>query len=273
MKSLSIVLVLASLFFYDTGFAQPFAIGETNITFNDPARGGRSIPTQIYYPAATAGTNATPAAGQHCLVVFGHGFLIGYGQYQWIANALVPAGYIVAFPDTETGFPSHGDFGDDIAFLVGAIQAEGGVSGSVLFGAVGTKSAVGGHSMGGGASFLAAGGNTGIDALFNFAAAETNPSAIAAAGTVSVPTLVFEGTDDCVTPSAGNTGDMYAALGVACQSLISITGASHCQFANSDFVCGHRANWLWGNDIARRSGKYCNYLLATFFKLSLKKRL
>jgi len=210
----------------------------TNITFNDPARGGRSIPTQIYYPAVSAGTNATPATGQHCLVVFGHGFLIGYSQYQWLANALVPNGYIVAFPDTETGFPSHGDFGDDIAFLVGAIQAEGSVSGSVLFGAVGTKSAVGGHSMGGGASFLAAGGNTGIDALFNFAAAETNPSAIAAAGNVSVPTLVFEGTDDCVTPSAGNTGDMYAALGVACKSLVSITGASHCQFANNDFVCG-----------------------------------
>jgi len=149
----------------------------------------------------------------------------------------VPNGYIVAFPDTETGLPSHGDFGDDIAFLVGAIQAEGANAASVLFGAVGIKSAVGGHSMGGGASFLAAGGNTSIDALFNFAAAETSPSAIAAAGSVSVPTLVIEGTDDCVTPSAGNTGDMYAALNTPCQSLISITGGSHCQFANNDFVC------------------------------------
>jgi len=239
MKRLCIpIVMLVSLFFHSNSVAQPFAIGETNITFNDPARGGRSIPAQIYYPATAAGTNATPAAGMHCLVVFGHGFLIGFSQYQWLANALVPNGYIVAFPDTETGFPSHGDFGDDIAFLVGAIQAEGTISGSVLFGAVGNKSAVGGHSMGGGASFLAAGGNTGIDALFNFAAAETNPSAIAAAGNVSVPTLVIEGTDDCVTPSAGNTGDMYAALSTPCQSLISITGASHCQFANNDFVCG-----------------------------------
>lgn len=239
MKRLCIpIVLLVALFFHSNSMAQPFSIGETNLTFTDPARGGRSVPTQIYYPASTAGTNTSPAAGMHCLVVFGHGFLIGYSQYQWLANALVPNGYIVAFPDTETGFPSHGDFGDDIAFLVGAIQAEASVSGSVLFGAVSPNSAVGGHSMGGGASFLAAGGNTGINALFNFAAAETNPSAIAAAASVSVPTLVIEGTDDCVTPSAGNTGDMYAALGVACKSLISITGASHCQFANSDFVCG-----------------------------------
>lgn len=219
-------------------FAQPFAIGSTSITFNDPARSGRSIPTEIYYPATSAGTNTSPATGPHCLVVFGHGFLIGYAQYQWLANTLVPNGYIVAFPDTETGFPSHGDFGDDIAFLVGAIQAEGANASSVLLGAVGTKSAIGGHSMGGGASFLAAAGNTGIDALFNFAPAETTPSAIGAASTVGVPTLVFEGTDDCVTPSAGNSGDMYTNLSTVCHSLISITGASHCQFANSDFICG-----------------------------------
>ncbi len=238
MKRLYVPLVvLFSIFFGYECFAQPFAIGETNITFNDPVR-GRNIPAQIYYPASTAGTDVAPAAGQHCVIVFGHGFLIGFSQYQWLANALVPNGYIVAFPDTETGFPDHGAFGGDIAFLVGAIQAEGTNTGSVLFGGVGANSAVGGHSMGGGASFLAAGGNTGIDALFNFAAAETNPSAIAAAGSVSVPTLVFEGTDDCVTPSAGNTGDMYAALNTPCQSLISITGGSHCQFANSDFVCG-----------------------------------
>lgn len=230
----TLVVLLSSFNIY----AQPYSIGETNITFTDPARANRSIPTAIFYPAANAGTNATPAAGQHCLVVFGHGFLILYTQYAWLANALVPQGYIVAFPDTETGFPSHGDFGDDIAFLVSAIQAEGANASSILFGAVSPNSAVGGHSMGGGASFLAADGNASINALFNFAAAETNPSAIAAAANVLVPTLVFEGTDDCVTPSAGNTGDMYSSLNTSCQTLVSITGASHCQFANSDFVCG-----------------------------------
>jgi len=106
-------------------YAQPFAIGETDITFTDAARGNRNIPTTIYYPAATTGTDTAPANGQHCLVVFGHGFLISYTNYIWLANALVPQGYIVAFPETEGGVPpNHGNFGGDIAFLVGAIQAE-----------------------------------------------------------------------------------------------------------------------------------------------------
>lgn len=255
------VTILIFSFSYDA-IAQPYAIGETDITFTDPARSNRSVPTTIYYPAASAGTDVAPAAGQHCLVVFGHGFLIGYTQYLWLANALVPQGYIVAFPDTETGFPSHGDFGDDIAFLVGAIQAEGANAASILFGAVGANSALAGHSMGGGASFLAADGNANITALFNFAAAETTPSAIAAASNVLVPTLVFEGTDDCVTPSAGNTGDMYNNLNTSCQSLVSITGASHCQFANSDFICGLGQAGCGGNiSQAAQETEVLNYLL------------
>lgn len=35
--------------------AQPYAVGHTQITYTDPARAGRSIQTEIYYPAATAG--------------------------------------------------------------------------------------------------------------------------------------------------------------------------------------------------------------------------
>jgi len=237
MNKIYVSIILIIFLWSFTSIAQPFAVGETDITFTDANRGNRNIPTTIFYPAAAAGIDVAPAAGQHCLVVFGHGFLISYTQYAWLANALVPQGYIVAFPDTETGFPSHSDFGVDIAFLVGAIQTEGINAASILFGAVSPNSAVGGHSMGGGASFLAADGNANINALFNFAAAETNPSAIAAAGNVLVPTLVFEGTDDCVTPSAGNSGDMYNALNTTCQALISITDASHCQFANSDAVC------------------------------------
>lgn len=226
-----------SLLLSAQSIAQPYSIGETSITFTDASRNNRSVPTEIYYPAQSAGTNTAVAAGEHCTIVFGHGFLIGYSQYEWLANALVPQGYIVAFPDTETGFPNHGNFGGDLAFLVNAIQNEGNTNGSVLFGSVSPNSAIGGHSMGGGASFLGAENNSTINALFNFAAAETNPSAIAAASNVLVPTLIFEGTEDCVTPSIGNTFDMYSNLNTSCNNLVSINGASHCQFANSDFIC------------------------------------
>jgi len=235
-------IVLTLLCCFLSGFYVSAQVGGTSITFTDAARGNRSVTTQIYYPATNTGNNTPVATGQYPVIAFGHGFAISYTQYQWLADALVPCGYIVAFPDTETGTifppPDHGEFGADLAFVVSSIQAEGANSSSILFGAVGTTSALGGHSMGGGASFLGAENNANITALFNFAAAETNPSAIAAAANVSVPTLVIEGANDCVAPSAGNTGDMFTALPVACKSLINITGASHCQFASSDLICG-----------------------------------
>ncbi len=251
--------------------AQPFQIGSTSITFNDPARGGRSIPTDIYYPATTAGSNTTVESGQFPVIAFGHGFIIGVGQYQWLVDELVPCGYIVALPTTEGGIPpNHGEFGADLAFLIPAIQAEGANASSVLFGAVGTTSALGGHSMGGGASFLGADNNTDITALFNFAAAETNPSAIAAAANVQVPTLIFEGSDDCVTPSNDHTGPMYNALNVDCKTLINITGGSHCQFANSDFVCGLGQLTCGGSiSLADQEAEVMQYLkpwLDTFLK-------
>ncbi len=239
MKKIPILLTfLLGILMSFTLAAQPFAVGETSETFTDPARGNRSIPTAIYYPATSAGNNTPAAMGEFPLIIFGHGFLIGYTQYEWLAEALVPCGYIVAFPNTETGFPNHANFGGDLAFLVPAIRGENTDATSPLFGIVGTTAALGGHSMGGGASFLGAENNTDIDALFNFAAAETNTSAIAAAANVLVPTMVIEGSDDCVTPSASHSGAMYDNLSVSCRTLVNITGGSHCQFANADFTCG-----------------------------------
>lgn len=235
MKSHFLCLVFCILAL--SGFSQ-YSIGDYYQTFNDPNR-SRNIPIHIFYPATSTGTNAPAAAGSFPIISFGHGFIISYSQYQWLADALVPLGYIVAFPDTETGIPpDHLDFGLDVAFAVDAIVSEGLSTNSNLYNIVGNSSAIGGHSMGGGASFLGAEGNTSLSALFNFAAAETNPSAIAAASNITIPTLIIEGSDDCVTPSSGNTLDMYNALASNCKSLYTINGGSHCKFANSDFLCG-----------------------------------
>jgi predicted dienelactone hydrolase len=53
--------------------AQPYAIGSTNLTFTDPSRGGRAIPCEVYYPAATAGANVPVAAGAFPVLAMGHG--------------------------------------------------------------------------------------------------------------------------------------------------------------------------------------------------------
>lgn len=218
--------------------AQPFPVGHRLVTYTDAARGNRSVQTDVYYPADTAGENTTAALGSFPVVVFGHGFLMPTSAYTFLWNGIVPAGYVLCLPRTESSIsPSHDAFGRDLAFLVGQLRSEGATSASPFFGRIAATAAVMGHSMGGGASFLAAAEGTNITALANLAAAETNPSAVQAAAGLSIPALVFAGSSDCVTPPAQHQIPMYEALGSGCKTLITVTGASHCQFAESNFTC------------------------------------
>lgn len=221
-------------------FAQSFLTGHTQIIFQDASRNNRNINAEIYYPADVAGNNVpvTAVGGQFPVVVFGHGFVMTWSAYENIWLPLTEAGFIVVFPTTEDGFaPVHEDFGRDIAFLVTAIQNEGLNNASLFYNRVAATSAVMGHSMGGGSSFLAVQYNSNITAIANLAAAETNPSAIAAAANITIPALIIAGANDCITPPATNQLAMYNAMASNCKTYISITGASHCQFANNNFNC------------------------------------
>jgi dienelactone hydrolase len=215
------------------------AIGHTQITYTDPARANRAIQTEIYYPAATNGDDVPVSAGTYPVIVFGHGFVMVWSAYQNIWEALVPQGYIVAFPRTEGNIsPNHADFGADLAYLVGKLQSESATNMSSLFyGHVNSRSAIMGHSMGGGSSFLAAAGNTSITTMISLAAANTNPSSITAAAQVSVPSLVIAGEFDCVAPPAQHQVPMYDSLASACKAYVQIDGGGHCFFAETNFNC------------------------------------
>jgi hypothetical protein len=61
--------------------AQPFLIGHKQQAFIDASRSNRTIDTEIYYPANTAGDNVPMANGTFPTLVFGHGFvMIIYGM-------------------------------------------------------------------------------------------------------------------------------------------------------------------------------------------------
>ena len=218
--------------------AEPYAIGHRTIVFVDPERADRQIPTEVYYPAETPGESVPIAAGPFPVLSFGHGYVMTVGSYEFLYNGLVPRGRIVALPTTEGGFfPSHEQLGLDLAFVLSALRAEGEDPASPFYGEVAPTSAVMGHSMGGGASVLAARADPTITVLANFAAAETNPSAIEAAADVSQPALIFAGSLDCVTPPAQHQIPIYEALASPCRALITVTGASHCQFADYNYLC------------------------------------
>ena len=222
-----------------SGFAQ-FQIGHITATFTDPARGNRTIPVEIYYPADASGDNAAiaSAGGVFPVLSFGHGFVMGWDAYDNLWTALVPKGYIMAFPKTESGItPSPATFAADLAFVIKRFNELNADNTSVFHQRVSTFNAVMGHSMGGGAAVLAIAGNPQITALAVLAAAETNPSAIAAAANIAIPALVVAGANDCVAPTGANQLAIYHALASACKTYISITGGSHCQMANSNFLC------------------------------------
>jgi dienelactone hydrolase len=237
------------VFFISNCVFSQFQVGHTTITFNDPSRSGgfgsgggsgRQIQTEIYYPAVSAGENTPVANDTFPVIVFGHGFVMSWDAYQNIWNHYTPLGYILAFPRTEGSLipaPSHNDFGLDLKLIEQRMQIENSSATSLFFQKVKPASAIMGHSMGGGATILAGAGNTNIRTIVGLAPAETNPSAIAAAPNVEVPTIVFSGSQDGVTPPADHHIPIYQGVAAPCKTFVSIIGGAHCYFANTNFNC------------------------------------
>jgi dienelactone hydrolase len=231
----NILIFIFSLLICPQLYAQQ--VGHATITFVDPVRNNRQIVTEVYYPATAAGNNTPIATGAFPLISFGHGFVMAWSAYQNFWDMLVLAGYIIVFPTTESGIsPNHTEFGKDLKFLISEIQTNG-AGAAFTASSVGNTSAIMGHSMGGGSSFLAAENNATITTMVTFAAANTNPSSITAAQQVAVPTLLFSGVNDCVTPPAQHQDIMYDSTTAAYKTQINITGGGHCYFANSNFSC------------------------------------
>ena len=243
----NILLSICFLFLFLTGFQAQFAVGHVTITFNDPSRTGgfgtgggtgRQIQTEIYYPAASAGNNVAAANGVFPVIVFGHGFVMSWDAYQNIWEHYASLGYIVAFPRTEGSFsPSHGEFGKDLRLVVQKVQELNSSAGSILNGKVHPNAAIIGHSMGGGATILAAENNSSIKTIVGLAPANTTPSASVAAGNVTVPALIFSGSQDGVTPAAEHHTPIYQGLNSSCKTFVSILGGGHCYYANTNFNC------------------------------------
>jgi pimeloyl-ACP methyl ester carboxylesterase len=237
-RSFKIILFfIYFLCFSSISFSQNFNIGHTSIILYDNAR-SRDVSTEIYYPADISGDDVSISNGNFPVIVFGHGFLMSWDAYQNFWTSLVSDGYILCFPTTEMGLtPNHHFFADDLRFVSSQIQIESNNSTSIFYNSVLPKTAIMGHSMGGGASFLASENNPNIITLINFAAAETNPSAILAASNISIPALIFSGDEDCVSPPISNQNIMFDSLKSICKVQVNIINGGHCYFANENVLC------------------------------------
>lgn len=226
------LLLFVSLFISLSSFSL-YKVGSGTVNLNN----GHYIQTFVFYPATVDGNNApiVDDGTKFPVVSFGHGFVMSPTAYNWLVNALVPYGYILAFPGTETGVPpNHSNFGKDEIYVARAIKALGDSSNSIFYRKTAEYNAIGGHSMGGGASYLGMQNVSDITTFFNFSAAETflNESAITKAKVCRRPALVFTGSKDCIAPAAGNSLDMYKNLASEYKVFANILNGSHCQFAD-----------------------------------------
>lgn len=217
----------------------PFRAGWQTVTVTRP--NGTNFTARPHYPATASGQNAPfdPSGGPYPAVTFGHGFVQPVTQYQSTMAHLATRGYLVIASESEGGlFPSHANFAADLRHCLTWLEQRNADSGSFLFGRVRTdRFGASGHSMGGGASILATAADPRIKALANLAAAETNPSAIAAMPNVAVPFSLISGSQDSIVPPGTNGQRMYDAGGTP-KTLPNITGGFHCGFVDaSSFGC------------------------------------
>ena len=239
---IKVILIFFLLSFIE---AQHF-IGNYSTVFQDSNRSNRNISTEIYYPATLQGENAPASIGQFPIIIFGHGSAIPWDAYQNLWEEFVTRGYIMAFPTTEEGLISnHQQFGWDIQFLVTKIQDEGNRSNSPIFNIVDNNTALMGHSMGGGAIFLAGDSlcsdqNNQLKTIIGLAPAESfsnGVSSITSAAGITVPALILSGSQDGVTPANDHHLPIYYNLTSNYKTFISILGGAHCYFGNSNLTC------------------------------------
>lgn len=276
------IILALTLLLTNVHFSQTFPVGHMSINFKDATRtggyaisgginltgSGRDIGTEVYYPATVAGNNQPVTSGQFPIVVIGHGFVMDWNSYDNIYNQLASRGYIVLLPRTEGGFsPSHAEFGNDLKFLVTAGQNLNSISSptalSTFNNKVLPKSAIGGHSMGGGCSYLSAAINSSITCIFNCAPATTNPSSINSATLVTVPALIISGAEDCVADTSVQNSH-YSALASSKKFHIILKQLTHCDFGNgTNFNCTFGQNSSGCSSVVTNTlafPRYMNYI-------------
>ena len=110
----------------------PYAVGVSTVTFMDASR-SRTLVTEVWYPARSAGPDAPARRGRYPRVLVAHGYCGFRTNYEYLSVPLASWGFLVAAPDfpginradCDAGVPPGDIFGDpprDLEFLRGAFH-------------------------------------------------------------------------------------------------------------------------------------------------------
>lgn len=261
LRGVLVLLLAGTSVADDLSSSGPWTAARTDVT---ATRGdGSTFACEVHYPATAsdAGSPVDRAGGPHPIAAFGHGFLCPVDRYRSTAAHLASWGIVVILPETQGGFlPSHGALADDLVASLDWLESEGDRDGSFWFEAIdGSERGLLGHSMGGGAALLAAAGDARTDAVVVLAAADTNPSSIAAATGVRCATRLIVGSEDGIVPPR-STAAMYPNLPGPRQS-VSITGGFHCGFLDSSIIFCDSGSISRGDQLAIVRREIAEFLL------------
>jgi len=238
--------------------------------YKNSGKGSSVVPAYIYL-------QDPPPSGPVPLIVFAHCYMGAGNWYDYIAEALVPQGYVMASLDTWAYDPIADAQAEalDQEFLASAVRQEAATNTtSPIYGMLTNFTALMGHSMGGGATIISSSAVTDstFQALITLSA-EYEP----AASKVAIPAMILTGTEDCICPPDRNAIPIYNNISLSpCKYLINFVNATHCHFDEipqfvDDFCeevekdCGPRQDWLpretqWG-DVNRYSLPFLDYYL------------
>ena len=218
---------LTSLLLVTAVLAQaPYLVGTRDIALpNTTGQGSGSLTARVHYPAASAGTNVPVLAqqGGWPVVVFLHGFLALGNNYAPVGNALAAAGYIAVMSNTMQ-FDNQGQEYDGRA-LYSALVTANGAAGGAFQGALDmTRSALVGHSMGGGNVGNVLANNPGYRCGVGLApvAPRGNNGA-----SVTVPMAIVAGLGDTIAPYSTYALPFY-------QGLTAVSGVKALYLFNND---------------------------------------
>ncbi len=242
----------------------PYNAGFRNVTLT---RGTRTLACVLYYPAVSAGKDKPVdySGRPYPMIAFGHGFGMQKSYYTSFYRHFASWGYIVIAPQ----FPDYQnkEMAYDLLYCLQYLRDQHGTTGSFLYASVDTAHpGLTGHSMGGGAGLLAASYDSRILAVAPMAAAETNPSAIAAMTGIQGAVCLVAASKDGITPPSTNQQPMYNAAH-AFKSLPLFLGANHTRFMDY-------AGWDWTDpngtmtrtEQQRLSRKYITAVFNLFLK-------
>ncbi len=172
--------------------AGPFAVSTSTVTSPVGFGGGT-----IYYPTT---------AGQYGVVALSPGFTATQSSVAWLGRRIATHGFVVVTINTNSTLDQPASRATQ---LIAALNYVANNANSTVRSRVDpARRAVGGHSMGGGGSLIAAQNNPSLKAILPLTPWNLNTNFSG----VQVPTLIVGADGDAVAPVASHARPFYASL-------------------------------------------------------------